>query len=223
MLRTISQMEQNKFRLGSCEVGMYDPLHEVDDQPMQKAEEVGIEKADNTTEDDIEKSDLMNAISSHGNEIKSSKTASEIKSQLESVVIPAFTSDVAIAKTAADTELAECGKAPLKEVPEYWLEGMKIDCGYKIYDWGEICLPCKSENSMMQTFSASDAEEKKQEQNIPENEAQSKSRDKYNDCVRNICMGVLDLKACEILLALVGEGNKTFDLTPRQMLALRFV
>ena len=71
---------------------------------------------------------------------------------------------------------------------------------------------------MMSSLSASDAEDKKG--NVPENQEQATCRREYNDIVRAICNIKVDIKVCEILKTLA--DNKEFELSPRQVLALRF-
>ena len=180
---------------------------EVDENPFEKAAE----------EADVEKSDVMDALSYQG-DIKVSKTGKEIKAQVDTVLLPAMTADLAVKEAEAEKELKNCGTAPTKDPDKWWTDGIKMDCGFKVYDWEETYVPSNDGGKMMSSLSASDAEDKKG--NVPENQEQATCRREYNDIVRAICNIKVDIKACEILKTLA--DNKEFELSPRQVLALRF-
>lgn len=191
----------------------------TDEDSIRKSEEVSeenpFEKA--AAEADMEKSDVMDALSYQG-DIKVSKTGKEIKDQVDTVLLPAMTADLAVKEAEADKKLKDCGTAPSRDPDKWWMDGIKMDCGYKIYDWDETYVPSNDRGKMMISLSASDAEDKKG--NVPENQEQANCRREYNDIVRAICNIKVDIKACEILKTLKDE--KTFELSPRQVLALRF-
>ena len=149
---------------------------------------------------------------------KVSKTGKEIKDQVDTVLLPAMTADLDVKEAEADKKLKDCGTAPTKDPDKWWTDGIKMDCGYKIYDWEEAYVPNNDGGNMMSSLSASDAEDKKG--NVPENQEQANCRREYNDIVRAICNIKVDIKACEILKTLKDE--KQFELSPRQVLALRF-
>ena len=202
-------------------MGSFSNFQEVtaDDDAIRKGEEVSEENPfDKAAEEaDVEKSDVMDALSYQG-DIKVSKTGKEIKDQVDTVLLPAMTADLAVKEAEADKKLKDCGTAPTKDPYKWWTDGIKMGCGYKIYDWEETYVPNNDGGKMMSSLSASDAEDKKG--NVPENQEQATCRREYNDIVRAICNIKVDIKACEILKTLA--DNKEFELSPRQVLALRF-
>lgn len=202
-------------------MGSFSNFQEVtaDDDAIRKGEEVSEENPfDKAAEEaDVEKSDVMDALSYQG-DIKVSKTGKEIKDQVDTVLLPAMTADLAVKEAEADKKLKDCGTAPTKDPDKWWTDGIKMDCGYKIYDWEETYVPNNDGGKMMSSLSASDAEDKKG--NVPENQEQATCRREYNDIVRAICNIKVDIKACEILKTLA--DNKEFELSPRQVLTLRF-
>lgn len=192
----------------------------ADEDSIRKGEEVSeenpFEKA--AAEADVEKSDVMDALSYQG-DIKVSKTGKEIKDQVDTVLLPAMTADLAVKEAEAEKKLKDCGQAPTKDPDKWWTDGIKMDCGYKVYDWEETYVSNNDGGGkMMSSLSAEDANDKKG--NVPENQEQANCRREYNDIVRAICNIKVDIKACEILKTLKDE--KQFELSPRQVLSLRF-
>lgn len=202
--------------------GSFSNVQEVmaDEDSIRKGEEVSeenpFEKA--AAEADMEKSDVVDALSYQG-DIKVSKTGKEIKDQVDTVLLPAMTADLAVKEAEAEKKLKDCGQSPTKDPDKWWTDGIKMDCGYKVYDWEETYVPNNDGGGkMMSSLSAEDANDKKG--NVPENQEQANCRREYNDIVRAICNIKVDIKACEILKTLKDE--KQFELSPRQVLALRF-
>lgn len=179
------------------------------------APEENLSKAENA--ENLEKSDIMYAISGSENPIKFSKTGKEIKEQIDTVVMPELTANLATCKSEADTLLEKCGKAPTHKPDNYWCGGIDFDCGYKIYNWDETYFET-NDGRIYPTLSAEDAENKLG--NKPKSNEEAQARREYNEKVRCICNIMTDIKACEILGKL-GE-NKTYDLTARQIFALKF-
>ena len=188
---------------------------EEEENPFYKAAE---EAEESEKSEEVEKSDVFQALEGSANNIKVTKTGKEIKEQVEAI-LPDYTSELAIKKAAADEKIKECGNAPTRTPDEWWTNGLKLDCGYKIYSWDETYIRENSERStMFETLSASDAVEKKG--NVPENQAQAQARRDYNDAVRQICEIVVDIKALEILKTIKDETE--FELTPRQIETFKF-
>lgn len=183
-----------------------------EENPFEKAVSEETEKEPS----EVEKSDIMNALD-YGSSIKVSKTGKEIKKQITDVVLPELNAELAVKKNEANEKLKDCGSAPTKEPETYWTAGIKIDCGHKVYDWEETCVPRK-EGVLVDTLSAEDAIDK--HVNVPENQEQSNARRAYNDCVRAICNIMVDIKACEILGSL--KDGTEYELTPRQMTTFKF-
>lgn len=190
----------------------------ADDDAIRKGEEVTEENPFDKAakEAEVEKSDVMDALS-YQSDIKVSKTGKEIKEQVDGVLLPAMTAELAVKEAEADKKLKDCGDAPTREPDKWWTDGIKMDCGYKIYDWDETYVP-NNEGRMVNTLSAEDAKDKKG--NMPENQEQANCRREYNDLVRAICNIKVDIKACEILKTL--KDSTEYELSPRQVLALKF-
>ena len=216
-----------------------DDIHKADDEEMEEQEEETAEKQDKEDDADkqeqeegeekeekesdeadggdekTEKSDIMYSLS--GGNIQVTKTGKEIKDQVDSVLLPELNANLAAKETAATEKLSECGGAPTKDPEPWWTGDVKMDVGYKVYDWHEMEF-CQNENRMYPTLSANDEAEKKG--NCPTNEAEAKARHEYNEIVRCICNIKVDIKACEILKTL--SDSKQYELTPRQVLTLKF-
>ena len=188
-------------------------------EEVSKAEETDAEEtaegAEDGAEEETEKSDIMYALG-NGN-IKVTKTGKEIKDQVDSVLLPELNAALAAKEAEATTKLGECGNAPTKD-PDTWSTGdVKMDVGFKVYDWREREW-CQNDGRMYPTLSASDEAEKKG--NCPTSAAEAKAREEYNELVRRICNIKVDIKACEILKTL--KDNTQYELTPRQVITLKF-
>lgn len=207
----------------------FDSLLEKGEIEVIKAEDGDIEKAVYTDTElnrsldrvgkEFEKSDIMSALS-YENPFMISKTGKEIKEQCQNVILPELNSTLAAKKQTADELLKECGNAPTKEPYEYWCGGIKMNPGYKIYDWEETYYPENNSGNMMESLSYTDSEETKKRMNIPASKEQAIKRREYNDIVHAICEIMTDVKACEILATV--PDDKTYDLSPKQILALKF-
>lgn len=179
--------------------------------------EKAVETDEETSEEDsAEKSDIMYALS--GGNIKVSKTGKQIKEQVDNVILPELNASLAVKENEATEKLKECGQAPTACVPTWWTGDVKMDVGYKFYEWRETEW-CKPENQRMYaTLSANDEAEKKG--NCPTSEGEAIARCAYNEIVRCICNIKVDIKACEILKTL--KDATEYELTPRQVLTLKF-
>lgn len=179
--------------------------------------EKAVETDEETSEEDsAEKSDIMYALS--GGNIKVSKTGKQIKEQVDNVILPELNATLAVKENEATEKLKECGQAPTACVPTWWTGDVKMDVGYKFYEWRETEW-CKPENQRMYaTLSANDEAEKKG--NCPTSEGEAIARCAYNEIVRCICNIKVDIKACEILKTL--KDATEYELTPRQVLTLKF-
>ena len=202
----------------------FEPVQQ-DEEDVNKGEEAEVEKSEDINpfdaykEEEVEKSDIMSALS-YENPVKVSKTGKELKEQVQNVLLPELNAELAAKKVEADNYLKECGNAPTKDCPEYWCGGIKMDPGYKMYDWDETYLRESNDQRLYPTLSASDSEEQKARINAPENKEQAFNRTKYNECVQYICNILVDIKACEIISNM--SDDKTYELTPKQIIALKF-
>ena len=186
----------------------------INEEAIKKADDL---EAEETEADggETEKSDIMYALG-NGN-IEITKSGKEIKEQVESVLLPELNTNLAVKEAEATEKLGECGAAPTSDPDPWWTGDVKMDVGYKIYDWREMDF-CKPESRMYDSLSASDEAEKKG--NCPTSEAEAKARREYNDIVHAICNIHVDIKACEILKEL--KDNTQYKLTPRQVITFKF-
>ena len=106
-----------------------------------------------------------------------------------------------------------------KDVDPWWTSDVKMDVGYKVYDWEETYFN-PEKDGVAGSLSYSDAEEKKAKANCPTSKEEADCRRCYNDIVRAICNIKVDIKACEILKEL--NDGTTYELSPRQVLSLKF-
>lgn len=182
---------------------------EIEENPFEKA-------VQDEEEDSISKSDIMNALD-YGSSIKVIKTGKELKEQVTNVLLPQLNAELEVKKSEATEKLSSCGVAPNSTPDPWWTRDIKIDCGFKVYDWNDTYIP-REDSVSCATLSASDAKDKLG--NVPENQEQANARRDYNDIVRSICNIYVDIKACEILSGL--DDSKEYEMTPRQILTLQF-
>ena len=188
-----------------------------DEDAIQKAEDEALfEKA--IEEQDVEKSDIADALSRCDGGVKIKKTGKEIKDQIANAIIPSLTAKLATAEAEATESLKNCGNAPTHDTDKWWTDGIEMDCGHKVYNWREMEFFENEGRLTCATLSAQDAADKRG--NAPEDKAQAEWRQKYNDAIRKICNIKVDLKTCEIMSAL--KDNDEFELNPRQIIALGF-
>ena len=177
-----------------------------------------IQKAEETTVDDIEKSDVMNAIQYGGN-IQITKTGKEIKESVQNILIPELNAQLEEKKTAADNLLEDCGDTPRHSTNPWWTDDLRIEVPYKIYEWNEMEYNDRSQTSVVGSLSAEHSEKVEKKYNFAKSVEEAEARRKYNDEVRAIANIIVDLKACEILLQL--KDNKEYALTPKQLTTFR--
>jgi hypothetical protein len=177
-----------------------------------------IQKAEETTVDDIEKSDVMNAIQYGGN-IQITKTGKEIKESVQNILIPELNAQLEEKKTAADNLLEDCGDAPRHSTNPWWTDDLRIEVPYKIYEWNEMEYNDRSQTSVMGSLSAEHSAKVDKKYNFAKSVEEAEARRKYNEEVRAVSNILVDLKACEILLQL--KDNKEYALTPKQLATFR--
>lgn len=212
-----SDLKESSEDIHKAEDGNEEKTSEETEE-VSKAEETETEETSEGAEDgeeETEKSDIMYALG-NGN-IKVTKTGKEIKDQVDSVLLPELNAALAAKEAEATTKLGECGNAPTKDPDTWWTGDVKMDVGFKVYDWREREW-CQNDGRMYPTLSASDEAEKKG--NCPTSAAEAKAREEYNELVRCICNIKVDIKACEILKTL--KDNTQYELTPRQVITLKF-
>ena len=186
------------------------------DIEKEKGDDDDDDKGGEDGEKKVEKSDIAEALSRGNLNIK--KSGKEIKDQIANVILPDLTAKLAAKEADATKYLEECGKAPTRDVPAWWSNDIRCDCGYKYYDWDETYYR-EDEQRMMPTFTAEDEAAKKG--NRPENRAQAEARQHYNDAVRAICNLKVDIKTCEVMTTNLNDKTD-YELTARQAIVLRF-
>jgi hypothetical protein len=176
----------------------------------------------NKAEDnDIEKSDILDAISYGDSAFKFKKSGKEIKDQINNITLPKKNSELAIQKANAVALLNKCGAAPAESVCKYWTHGLDIDCDFKMYLWEECRMKpdyCKSNISSCIEWQNKDDNN---DLNYAENEEQCHCRNKYNDTVNIICNILVDISTCNILLNNIDDSDD-INLNVRQLSALCF-
>lgn len=177
-----------------------------------------LQKAEETTVNDIEKSDVMDAIQYSGN-IQITKTGKEIKESVKNNLIPELNAELEEKKTVADSLLEDCGDAPKHNINQWWTNNLRIEVPYKVYDWNEMEYNDRSQTSVMGSISAEQSAKVEKKYNLAKSVEEVEARRKYNDEVRAIANILVDLKACEILLQL--KDNKEYALTPKQLATFR--
>lgn len=169
---------------------------------------------------DIQKSDILYALSGYESKIKFRKNGKEIKEQLNTSVIPALNADLSAAKNKADELLKECGEAPTHDVPEYWTGDLKINLDYKFYEWDETRVPETQSVGVVASFSP-DSYQKRCCKNAPASQEEAEARCQYNEQIRKVANITTDIKACEIVSKNL-KDNENIELTVRQLVAFKF-
>lgn len=168
----------------------------------------------------IQKSDILYALSGYESKIKFRKNGKEIKEQLNTSVIPALNADLSAAQNKADELLKECGAAPTHDVPEYWTGDLKINLAYKFYEWDETRVPETQSVGVVASFSP-DSYQKRCCKNAPASQEEAEARCQYNEQIRKVANITTDIKACEIVSKNL-KDNENIELTVRQLVAFKF-
>lgn len=189
---------------------------EADLEKGNQNESTGAEQ--NQMEVDIQKSDLMDALS-YSPDIKITKTGKEIKEQVEKVVLPELNSTLAAKEAMVSGVLEDCGAAPIGVVPTYWTGGIKMDVGHNIFTWDQLCV--NKVGDVSSSFVASEAEANKASRELgADTPEQADARRKYNDLINVIANIKTDIKCAEYLTGI--KENREFELSPRQLAVLKF-
>lgn len=201
---TVEEDKDIELFLKACD----DDADDIEKEKDEAAEE---------EEKDVKKSDIAEALS-YG-DIKIKKSGKEIKGQISNVIMPELTAKLAAKETEVANLLKECGNAPTEDVPCWWTNEIKMDCGYKYYKGWETYYEENRDQCLMPTFTAEDEAAKKG--NRPADRAQAEAREKYNHVVLAICRIKVDIKTCEVMLNNLTEGTN-YELSARQAIVLRF-
>lgn len=199
------------------------PVPEDPEEKVEKADNVfekmagAIEKAESGDSDvalqgEIEKSDIMNAISYDSN-IKFGKLGKEIKAKLKADILPPLNAKLQVLTAEIESKLEDCGGAPTETVPPWWTAEIKMDFPFRIFSW-QACDLCEGPKVAGSLIAG-------EEQENPVTPEMRKCRQEYNDKVREYASVATDIKACEILETNLSD-NERYQLSPRQLTVFGF-
>lgn len=199
------------------------PVPEDPEERVEKADNVfekmarAIEKAESDNSDvalqgEIEKSDIMNAISYDSN-IKFGKLGKEIKAKLKADILPPLNAKLQVLTAEIESKLEDCGGAPTETVPPWWTSEIKMDFPFRIFSW-QACDLCEGPKVAGSLIAG-------EEQENPVTPEMRKCRQEYNDKVREYANVATDIKACEILETNLSD-NERYQLSPRQLTVFGF-
>lgn len=199
------------------------PVPEDPEEKVEKADNVfekmagAIEKAESDNSDvalqgEIEKSDIMNAISYDSN-IKFGKLGKEIKAKLKADILPPLNAKLQVLTAEIESKLEDCGGAPTETVPPWWTAEIKMDFPFRIFSW-QACDLCEGPKVAGSLIAG-------EEQENPVTPEMRKCRQEYNDKVREYANVATDIKACEILETNLSD-NERYQLSPRQLTVFGF-
>lgn len=199
------------------------PIPEDPEERVEKADNVfekmagAIEKAESDNSDvalqgEIEKSDIMNAISYDSN-IKFGKLGKEIKAKLKADILPPLNAKLQVLTAEIESKLEDCGGAPTETVPPWWTSEIKMDFPFRIFSW-QACDLCEGPKVAGSLIAG-------EEQENPVTPEMRKCRQEYNDKVREYANVATDIKACEILETNLSD-NERYQLSPRQLTVFGF-
>lgn len=199
------------------------PVPEDPEERVEKADNVfekmagAIEKAESDNSDvalqgEIEKSDIMNAISYDSN-IKFGKLGKEIKAKLKADILPPLNAKLQVLTAEIESKLEDCGGAPTETVPPWWTSEIKMDFPFRIFSW-QACDVCEGPKVAGSLIAG-------EEQENPVTLEMRKCRQEYNDKVREYANVATDIKACEVLETNLSD-NERYQLSPRQLVVFGF-
>ena len=196
-----------------------DAEEETQEQEETQKEDNDDDDAEKGKQNDIEKSDIMEAIAYSGN-IKVKKTGKEIKEQLNSVVIPAKIAVLEAKKAEANECLKDCGDAPTHDCDHWRCSQFHIEVPFKFYNWDEMRTK-NCDQRVVDSLSYEHQEGVKPDFNCPKTKDEACARECYMEAVRAVCEIMVDLKACDLLVKNL-QDNASIELTPQQVIAFQF-
>ena len=176
---------------------------------IEKAESDDAEEA---LQGEIQKSDIMQAISGYGSEIKFSRLGKEIKAKLKADILPPLNAKLQVLTAELESLLGNCGGAPTETVPPWYTAEIKMDVPFRLFSWEET----------------SDREAPALAGTLVDNQTENavtpemyKCRRDYNEKGRDYANVATDIKACEILDTNLSD-NERYQLSPRQLTMFGF-
>jgi hypothetical protein len=196
---------------------------ETESDKVEKADNVfekmanAIEKscsnnAEEALQAEIEKSDIMNAISGYDSNIKFGKLGKEIKAKLKAEILPPLNAKLQVLSAEIESKLQECGGVPTESVPAWWTAEIKMELPFRIFSWQDC--DCNPGPQLAGTLVG----EGKENPVTPE---MCRCREEYNEKVRKYASVATDIKACEILETNLSD-NERYQLSPRQLTMFGF-
>lgn len=182
----------------------------------KKEEKERHEKENNSN--DIQKGEISDSVN-YGDSIKVKKKGSEIKEQVNNVVLPELNSKLLKLEESADEILVDCGKAPTMPSSNFYYGSLGVEVPFKVYNWDESQY-CDKSNGITTSLSSEDAMMKASKLNYPASKEQAENRQKYNQIIRDMISVAADIKTCEVLKSL--KDNDEFSLTTRQVVSFKF-
>lgn len=184
----------------------------VPEDPEERVEKAESDNSDVALQGEIEKSDIMNAISYDSN-IKFGKLGKEIKAKLKADILPPLNAKLQVLTAEIESKLEDCGGAPTETVPPWWTAEIKMDFPFRIFSW-QACDLCEGPKVAGSLIAG-------EEQENPVTPEMRKCRQEYNDKVREYANVATDIKACEILETNLSD-NERYQLSPRQLTVFGF-
>lgn len=163
-------------------------------------------------QDEIEKSDIMNAISGYDSNIKFGKLGKEIKAKIKAEILPPLNAKLQVLPAEIESKLEECGGVPTESVPTWWTGDIKMELPFRIFSWQD--RDCNPGPQLAGTLVG----EGKENPITPE---MCRCREEYNEKVREYANVATDIKACEILETNLSD-NERYQLSPRQLTMFGF-
>lgn len=170
--------------------------------------------------DDFRKGEICDIVW-HSDQFKVQKTGKELKSQIDTVVLPAKNAEIQNLKDDLLEELEDCGDAPTVKFCGYWSNLLGIDVGYNYYNYNETRLLSVAGDSVCASLSY-EHQENIPKLNCPKTDDEVAARVRYNDIICKLADAMADVKACEILKDNLSDSEKV-SLSLKQLLSFKFV
>lgn len=191
---------------------------ETESDKVEKADNVfekmanAIEKscsndAEEALQAEIEKSDIMNAISGYDSNIKFGRLGKEIKAKIKAEILPLLNAKLQVLSAEIESKLQECGGVPTESVPAWWTSEIKMELPFRIFSWQD--RDCSPGPQLAGTLVG----EEKENPVTPE---MCRCREEYNEKVREYANVATDIKACEILETNLSD-NERYQLSSLQL------
>lgn len=194
---------------GGEKVEKADNVFEKMADAIEKAESDDAEEA---LQGEIQKSDIMQAISAYGSEIKFSYLGKEIKAKLKVDILPPLNAKLQVLTAELESLLSNCGGAPTETVPPWYTAEIKMDIPFRLFSWED------TSDREAPALAGTLVNDQNENAVTPE---MYKCRRDYNEKVRDYANVATDIKACEILDTNLSD-NERYQLSPRQLTMFGF-